>query len=244
MTIKCYTCRDKGTKEGCVKCGTVSALPEDKLKDTLTAEEYSKLYIPEYYKGKLYNPATLHESYPSLATNEKFKHYTSQLGKLVQFYKEGKVPPKSIIINSSVGMAKQVLAYTCMQLAHQHGMTIFPLMDTMQLRRLLYKNTHNMYTRDHTTPDDFQFTLEELITADVVFMSVEHEFSRGNAHETIVQVMDMRARYNKPTVVLTEYSINDISRTDFNKRFNKRFNRTGREDPYRYPILISFTEVI
>lgn len=236
---KCYRCRDKGEVGGCPKCGKIKGKADKVVKEQLIKQDYDKMYIPKDYKGKVWRREVLDASKAELCREKKYLAFTEQLEKIHSMFLNGQVVNKSAIIVAPRTFSKMTWAYSCMQLAYKHGYKIFPIMDTAQMKRFV---TIELERPNNNSFDIFKYKYEDLLMADVVFMTVSHGVSRYSAYETIDNIIDERSRMDKPTIVLSRYSCSEFCRFDTYKRFSSIIDKSGKEIGKRYPVFVQYTD--
>lgn len=240
--VVCYRCRDDGEVGGCPKCGK---LPLESKVDLLALDDsdlYIQKLIPKYYRDIEFNPDELISSYNTLLSDIYFKKHIEVLDKLVKIFKSGILPTKSGLIISPKRFGKTIWAYSCIKAAYASGYTVFPMLDTQQIKRFLtlaVDKPKSEYIKGLT------YSYEDFINADLVIISVVKDSGRYVAYEVIDQVLDMRSRNGKVTFFISEFETRTISFYDKEKRFESLFVNMPGADGLRYPGVISYsTKVI
>ena len=160
MSKYCFTCGGQGLVDCvCPECGHAPAGSSSKLPkmdsfsqvkvntETTLVEEESAEIIQSAYKGVFWNRRILEndntEKLPEKFdiagryNDRLFVRFLDQLTKLDDIFKGGGVPNKSVYVIAPPGYSKTVFAYSCMQYALANGYSVAPLIDTIELKRLL-----------------------------------------------------------------------------------------------------------
>lgn len=237
----CFTCGNKGfVDKVCPSCGRPAIKISMGLED---AEESDKFLtkidafgIPGKYRGVTWNKDILTKSKPNLANDYNFTHFVSQLDKVFTLFAEGKLTPKSAIIIAPAGFSKMVFAYSCMQFALEHELSVAPLLDTVELKRLLVlsaeRPTYKLY--DSINYDSY-------IMSDVCFITVTKLKQREYAYEVIQEIIDRRTRKGLSTFILSRYDLAEISRRDVSNDF-EAITSNLVEDTFKYPAIIRYRQ--
>lgn len=242
--IKCYTCRDEGLESpaGCPDCGLVQGENYEVQRVVETTDLTDKA-IPEYYHRRLWEKEILLRAKPELLNDRYFTNgsdaYVEQLNKAHDIFKNGGLPKTSAIIVAPQTFSKMTWAYSCMQLARAFNYNIVPLMDTQQLK---YFITLSEEKPSSSYLKRFHFTYEDLIFADILFLTVSKGYYRRNAWEVIQQILDIRSRLGLATIILSRFNINEISEFDRFDRFTKSMDYNGTENGLRYPAIIRYID--
>jgi hypothetical protein len=229
--IICRTCEDKGLKGGCPACGKVYGLQRKAVE--VTAEVLDSKNIPNEYLGVIWDAQKLRNNHQELIENNKFKHYIDQLTKLTEIFNSGKLPNQSVIIIAPRAMSKVTFAYSCMQLAMEHGFTVCKMVDNTQIKRINSLSADNPNTwimRDLPS-------IEEIITSDVLFLTVDMD-NYGTALRTIESVIEKRARCNRATFVITRFPIDRMCQFEKKNSYSSLFDRTRSFNNKKYPVII------
>lgn len=233
--IKCFTCRDKGRPGGCPSCGKVLN-PNGKPVMEITPQllEESKCPIPPTYLARDWDPNVLLDTFPELKTHRMFTNYVSQLDKIYRIYESGRLPTQSVMIIAPRRRGKVTLAYCCMKQALAHGYTVAPLLDTSELKRLNILSADRHFSKDLRNLD---YTIESVVNADVMFITVDLD-NFQSAYRTIDAFVDKRARQGKATFIISRFTIEQITLTDFNETFDDIIDKTRLQDRLKYIGLI------
>jgi hypothetical protein len=229
--VICRTCEDRGLKNGCPTCGKVLGLQRKTV--TVTAEVLDSKNIPNEYLGVVWEAQKLKNNHQELIENNRFKYYVDQLTKMTEMFNSGKIPNQSAIIIAPRAMSKVTFAYSCMQLAMEHGYTVCPLLDNTQVKRinnLSADNPSNWITRGLPS-------IEEIITSDVLFLTVDMD-NYATALRTIESVIEKRARCNKSTFIITRFPIERMCQFEKKNSYSSLFDRTRSFNNKKYPVII------
>ena len=244
----CITCGSRYNPKyvdiPCPTCGAQYKLRQPKSKieiqgETEKVKELTTfLNIPKNYQNILWSKSTLLNCHKDSIHNGKFMTYLDQLDKIHNYFAQGLLPSKSAIICSNIGMSKQTLAYSAMQLALKAGHTVAPLLDTVDVHRLLAlastKPNYKIYNK---------FSFDDYIAADVCFVKVTHIEERWSAYLTILDLMEKRARLDKPTIFLSDYPLKEITRFDTNHILARVIDEQKGDD-FKYPALLQYFEIL
>lgn len=237
---KCFTCRDGeiDLEGNCPECGRSYHTGGEPLKDVIVTEEYNRLYIPKEYRGVVWDKEKLRQTHESLTGIDKhFEVFANSLEKIHNIFLEGRIPKNSMLIIAPRTFSKLTLAYSCLQLAYKHSYKIFPIMDTQQLKRFL-----TLSVERPTAPilKTYPFQYEDIMTADIMFLTISKGYDRNGSYEIVDQIIDMRSRMDKPTIIISRFSIKDMSGFDYFGRFASIINEHGQNK--RYPTFIQYTD--
>lgn len=239
----CFICGNNGFLDKvCPSCGRepVKASMNLDVKEDVTefVAKIEKFGVPLEYKGIMWDAGTLRKYKSSLENDGNFDKYVNQLDKVNQVFCKGLIPSKSVIITSPPSFSKTLFAYSCIQRALDNGFSVAPLLDTMDLKRLLVlaadRPQYKLYNR---------IDYDSYITVDVCFVKVtklpQHEY----AFSVIQELIDKRARFGLGTIVLSDYSLAEIAKKDRDNQFDSLM-ATGIVDNYKYPAIIKYTEYL
>lgn len=241
--FECYVCRDGEQNIDCSECGRQKDVPiSEPLTDLMETSDYSKLLIPTFYRGVKFNSEQLIEQHAGDKHDTTFMKYANQLGKVHSIFEAGKLPPKSAIFVAPKTYGKVTFVYSCMQLAHLHGHKVFPMMDTEEIQRFITLSEQRPLQPIKGFGKDFNYSYEDFLEADVVFITITKSVYRKNASQVIEQILDKRSRYDKPTFFISGFSMAEIGQFDYSQRTTRMIDRTQRENPLRYPVIIQFLD--
>lgn len=231
--MPCLTCRDKGTFTGCTVCGKVRAHSGNEFVE-LTVATKDSIKIPTYYHNTVWSADTLRSSNPDLAMQAMFKRYVLSLDALYKRFEKGILPTQTLFIQAPRRRSKRIWAYSCMMSALHHGYTVAPMIDTSEWRRANVMSSERSTSKYSTVCD---MTVEEFLTRDVMFITVDLD-NYQTSYRAIESLIDKRSRRDLNTIILSRYSIQDISMTDYTQSFE------GIEDNSRMLDLKKYIEVV
>lgn len=256
----CFTCGNNGLLDRvCPECGhprvgdTSAKLkkmsdPESiqfKTEDSVLEKNGFKI-IPDCYDGvfwsrkKLENEHTdkLPEKFdiPNASNDRLFVHFLDQLTKLDNIFRQGGIPDKSVYIIAPSGYSKTIFAYSCMQYALANDYTVAPLIDTIELKRLLILSSENLNYKLYG-----KFLYDDYITNEVVFITVTHTYYRYDAYSALEELLNRRARLGLSTFILSRYSLETLYKWD---KFNTldSLKNSDSKDFRKYPAVTMYTE--
>ena len=236
----------------CPECGHAPAGSDSKLSqmssfsqvkantETTLVEEGSAEIVQPAYKGIFWNRRILEndntEKLPEKFdiagryNDRLFVRFLDQLTKIDGIFKEGGIPNKSVYIIAPPGYSKTVFAYSCMQHALANGYSVAPLIDTIELKRLLVlaseKLDYKLYGR---------FSYDDYMSSDVVFVTVTHTYYRYDAYSVLDELINRRARLGLATFILSRYSLKTLYKWDSLKN-------SSSKDGRKYPSVVAYVE--
>ncbi|GAA0101701.1 hypothetical protein UT300012_24160 [Paraclostridium bifermentans] len=238
----CRTCGGKFDaryiETPCPSCGNTygAPKPETLIENKEFVQKAKDLTIPEQYIGRIWDKQVLLKDKEDDATNRHFNRFVTQLERIHSIFENGLLPAKSAIIVAPPKCSKAVWAYSCMQLAVGKGFSVAPILDTIELKRLLVlageKPTTKLYGG---------INYDEYMTSDVVFVTVTKTEYAYDAWKVILEILDRRSRRGLPTFILSRYDVKTMSRYDYNKQFDHVVDFNGNENPLKYPVIIQYT---
>ncbi len=231
--MQCYRCRDIGIEGGCPDCNKVKEISGNPAVE-VTEEVLDQYKVPKFYRASKWNSKVLSEAYPELATHRTFRDYISQLDKIYESFKSGNIPSQSVFIIAPPRRGKQVFAFSCMQAAINHGYACAPVLDSSEWRRLNLLATERPTSKELKT---FGCTLEQVLNADILFLTVDKDNFSG-AYRAIESLIDKRSRRDKPTIVISRYSLEQMSFLDYDDNFKHIVDKTRRLNQLKYVGLI------
>lgn len=242
----------------CPECGHAPADSDSKLSqmssfsqvkantETTLVEEGSAEIVQPAYKGIFWNRRILEndntEKLPEKFdiagryNDRLFVRFLDQLTKIDGIFKEGGIPNKSVYIIAPPGYSKTVFAYSCMQHALANGYSVAPLIDTIELKRLLVlaseKLDYKLYGR---------FSYDDYMSSDVVFVTVTHTYYRYDAYSVLDELINRRARLGLATFVLSRYSLKTLYKWD-KLGFLDSLKNSSSKDGRKYPSVVAYVE--
>lgn len=234
----CYVCGGKGfIDKVCPACGHAmvkKAIDFSKVDTEEFCSQIRELHIPEQYSGVVWDGEVLRHYKTCDSNNSAFDKYISQLDKIHTMFAGKFLPRKSAIIISPVGYSKRTFAYSCMQRALLNGWTVTPVLDTAELKRLLIMSADRPTYKLYASVD-----YDSYITADVCFVEVTKMPQHASAAPVVQEILDRRGRMGKCTFILSNFTLEEMSRYDTFGSFSAIKN-PGIVDNYKYPAIIPF----
>lgn len=237
--MRCIVCGDRGTKEGCPKCGKKISnlnIPEPKKEAFITKSRFHE--IPDNYIGRIWSKDLL------LSNNAgrgglRFANFVESLDKLHEKFIEGNIYGKSVFISAPSKTSKTVFAYSCMQHALKSGLTVAPLMDTLEAKTLLVNSAYKPEYKIHKF-----ITYDDYITRDILFLAVTKTDYYTDAFTTCLDVMSRRSRMGLPTFIISKFSLKEISQDSVDNNISQLINVQSGEDPLKYPVILEYRDVM
>ena len=235
----CYVCGDYGIDGGCSKCGKDSNTPIDlgtvkRVDNFITKCEYS--LIPQEYIGIEWKREFLEADHEELSSNGNFRVFLDKLNKFHESFKVGSPINKSVFIVAPPRFGKERLAFSCMQMALNKGMKVAPYLDTLDLKRLIILGGENPSYKLYGRID-----YDKYITSDVLFVSVTHTKYLKEAYGVLVELCTKRSRLGKPTYMISEYTIEELT-SNTNKYVSNKWKDVSslNINELKYPVIIGF----
>lgn len=237
----CFMCGNHGfpdkVYESCGMEPINKSLNLDHKKDTDSfVTKIDAFGVPDKYRGIVWDSSILKHEHKEKEEDFNFQRFVSQLQKVNNIFADGKLSAKSAIIIAPASYSKMVFAYSCMQRALDHGFTVSPLLDTIELKRLLLLAAENPTYKMYKT-----ISYDDYIMSDIAFVTVTKMRQHEWAFETIQEIIDRRARKGLSTFILSRYDLDEISRRDYSNQFEAMYG-TGTEDTFKYPAVIRYVE--
>lgn len=237
----CYKCGNNGfLDQVCPVCGRepqrISLNLEENKDNSEFIKQVSVAGIPPMYQGVFWDDSILKESKAGKETDFAFQRYVEQLAKINDTFAKGLIPQKSAIIIAPAGFSKMIFAYSCLQRALQSGFSIAPILDTVEIKRLL------TLAGDNPSYSIGDVTYDKYIMADVLFATVTKLPAHEWAYQALQELIDRRARKGLSTFILSRYSLAEISKRDYSNQFSVIATATS-SDTMKYPAVIRYKEL-
>lgn len=235
----CFVCGNKGLEgKECPSCGRApkdSSLNFEFREDvTPFVKKIDAFGIPDTYRGVIWSADVLMHDKPEFEDNYNFKHFVEMLQKINGLFEQGVLSPKSAIIIAPAGFSKMIFAYSCMQRALDYGFSVAPLLDTVELKRLIYLSSENPNYRMYGS-----INYDKYVMSDVCFVTVTKAQQRSWAYEIIQEIIDKRARKGLSTFVISRFDLSEITAQDKSNSF-EAITSADIVDVYKYPAIIKF----
>lgn len=225
---ECPICRNKGLLDGCPECGkelNIFNSPERKIDFS-----ESKVFIPEYYVNRIWNMEQALTTLPDDNSMNYYKNFYHKLNYLLNGIQQGKTLHNSAIVSAPANYSKSVWVYSCIQSLIVQNKKVVPLISTSEYQRLynmdVYKPYNNYKYQD--------FTIEEYNTADILFVEIPDDEAYMYAYETVLKIINIRARFDKPTVFITNVPISKLIAKDYSGTLIRYINEGSDGNPYKY----------
>ena len=240
---KCKTCGGgydpRFLDKPCPECGfmfNAQKKPKSVVSTETSAE--SPLCIPRHYKDKVWSKSVLLDDKRNDVNQNDLHKYANLLETIHNSFMKGKLPPRSAIIIAPPRYSKVTWAYSCMQVAEEKGLTVAPLLDTIELKRFLLLAPERPFHKIYKMMD-----YEEYVTADVCFITVTKSYKYQEAFSIILELLDIRSRKGLPTYIISRFSLNQLSGWDSNNHFLAIREDYYNEDPYKFPTICRYSSI-
>lgn len=229
---KCYRCGGKGEYGGCPVCGTNLSLG-GKGAVAVTSEVLDAHIIPKEYADVQWDKTILESTHPYKMNNADFINYINQTEKIFKIFQKGELPQQSAILIADRGMGKMTLAYVCMRYALQHGYSVCPILDNMQIKRISCLSSDN--------PKSYalyrQPSIEDILYKDVLFITIDKD-NYATALRTVESIIDKRARVGNATFVLSRFGLDAMSQFEKKDSYLTLQESTRRFNNKKYPVIV------
>lgn len=237
----CFVCGNHGFPDkDCTSCGreaTNTSLNLDRRDDVDSfVTNISANGIPDAYKGVVWSSEFLKNTKPGKERDYNFQKFVSGLERVNNVFANGTLSRKSAIIIAPAGYSKMTFAYSCMQRAIDNGYSVAPLLDTVEIKRLLVLAAENPNYRLYG-----EVLYDEYVMSDVLFATVTKMKQREWAYETIQELIDRRARKGLATFIMSRYNLAEISKKDYANQFSAIATPYSGDD-FKYPAVIKYEE--
>lgn len=195
----------------CPVCESGGAVEKIVMKQEVELETAEKLFIPNYYVGKVFNPDEIRRSHPSLNGVKEFEDYLGMLSLITDQMNRKSLQLSSLFISAPGGFGKEHFAYSLLQIAVTNGLTVFPYFDLGEVGRLLNAYEERNY-RDSIIKDT-KFTDVDLANAQVCILKVPHS-NNLESYKIAMKVIDRRSRRGLSTIIMSRYNYNYFTTLD------------------------------
>lgn len=236
----CYACGNLGFPDKqCPICGrepTRKSMNFEYQDNEQFVKKIDYFGIPAAYRGVIWDSEILRHDKPEMQNDFVFDRFVKNLENINAIFDNGILTNKSAIIIAPAGFSKMVFAYSCMQRALDKGFSVAPLLDTVELKRLIFLASENPKYKLYRKID-----YDDYVTSDICFVTVTKTQQRAWAYETIQEILDLRARKGLGTFILSRYELSEITQADKSNSFDV-FASTDICDDYKYPAIIRYTK--
>lgn len=238
----CFVCGGNGFNDkDCPSCNKIAnnkSLNLDLREDTTEfVAKIDSFGIPGKYRGIVWDAEMLKNTKQGKLNDHNFLRFAEQLQKINNLFVKGLLSPKSAIIIAPAGYSKMTFAYSCMQRALDNGFSVAPLLDTIELKRLLVLASENPIYKLYNT-----ISYDEYLMSDVMFVTVTKMKQRSWAYEVIQEILDRRTRKGLSTFIISRYNLAEMSQRDYSNQFDALASAVS-EDSFKYPAVILYEEI-
>lgn len=234
----CFTCGLHGFKDkDCPECGRKAHslnIQKNKAISQKLVTCTGELKIPQQYIGITWSLETLIDTHTELENNNMFLRWAKQLEKIHVYFEQGILPPRSALIIAPPQMSKVTFAYSCMQFSLAHKLKVAPMLDSMEVKRLI------VLAAERPTTKVCGIDYEDYINSDVVFITITKTTYREEAYAVIQEVLDKRSRRGLPTFFISRYDMKTMAKRDWEDSFTDIQDFRGTENPFKYPAILNF----
>lgn len=234
----CPVCSGNGFPGGCPNCGKDSLMQGHDEVQVVTEDDAKRVLVPPQYTRIQWTPDKIIKGHPDVQNERDLKAYVNTLNYLYKTFEQGLLPERSAIIVAPRTYGKQTLAYCCIIQALRHKYTVAPIIDNMQYKRLRRLAADRPLSK---VLKDMASDIEMYDSADVVFMTIDPS-NYLEAFPVIEGLITRRARFGKPTFILSRFSLTQLSHYCSNVNFKTFINNGSQSDAFKYPMLISYWE--
>lgn len=220
----CHTCGGLGKEGGCPKCGLTprKAVTVKTMNLSVPVE-----VIPAPYQGKLWERAA------NPTDILVFRDFDTKLGRIYNEFLNARLPKFSLFFSAPAKYGKHDFAYACMQSALVQNYTVAPLLSSSDWRRLYRVSQMNPFYKLYD-----KYKWDDLVSRDVVFLSVDHSDDRFDVISLLKDILDTRAGFSKPTFILSDFKIEDLIPKWGDAAYNSIYNPDDKRNFLRYPVIL------
>lgn len=228
----CYNCGGVGfVGRECPVCHRIQKA-EVPVEKTSFGLKYDNFIIPSEYQSETWDREK------AIKTNNNspdFINYVNELNNIHETFKKGRKPTGSYIVISPSGTSKKTWAYSCMKYALEKGLTVAPLLDTLEYKRLSLLSAERPKFKMFN-----KINFDEYLMADVVFLSVIKDEYCTEAYGPILTILDRRDRLGLPTIILSSFKLEILAKRDFTKSFMDLVELGEIKHSNKFPALIEY----
>lgn len=237
----CSVCGDYGLPDGCPDCGKTDS-PSIELKEFKKPEKFITRcefnLIPHEYIGIKWDKNYLIADHEDLVNNIGFQRFIDQCSKFHQVFENGQIVNMSFYFYAPPGFGKDVLAFSCMQFAQKVGRKVAPFLDTTDVKRLLILGAENPTYKVLGRID-----YDSYLSSEVLFVTVTKTTYLKEAYMTLVELLSKRSRLGLPTYILSEYSVEDLTKDSVGYSKLKFMNDSLNVNELKYPAIAGFNSL-
>lgn len=182
----------------CLKCGgTHKLISGEPCPDCIQEIGFDSidligLEVPEQYVGLKFD-----KSYLAGYMELEYGEYLEELSRNII---NTRLTSKNIFISSPMDRGKSVFAYYCMQALYRKGLSVFPYLDILEIRRLMFE-ADNYGKTDFA--DELRVSLKSLYEVPYLFVRVPLG-KTYNVYDSLVLLIQRRVRRGKSTIILSQ----------------------------------------
>ena len=221
----------------CPECGMKpkkSSIIQVKEKAAAIIDTAKNVQVPSCYLGVTWDIDRLKRSRADSLNDITFLKYCEQLDKIHTIFAIGKLPTRSVIVVAPPQHSKVIWAYSCMQMAIRAGLTVAPILDTLEVKRLV------VLAAERPKQVYLGISFEDYLNADVLFITVTKTAYREEAYAVIEDMLDKRTRRGLPTFFISRYNLETLSKRDYSGNFDLIRDIHGTENDLKYPTIIQY----
>lgn len=234
----CFTCGGHGFLDhDCPECGMKAKknnILQIKEKTASIIDTAKNIQIPSCYMGVTWSLDKLRRSHSESLNDLTFIKYCEQLDKIHTIFASGRIPSRSVIVVAPQQHSKMIWAYSCMQMAIRAGLTVAPIFDTLEVKRLV------VLAAERPKQVYLGINFEDYLNSDVVFITVTKTAYREEAYAVIEDMLDKRTRRGLPTFFISRYNLDTLSKRDYSGDFSLIRDIHGTENDLKYPTIIQY----
>lgn len=234
----CFTCGGHGFLDHeCPECGMKpkkSSILQIKEKSASIIDTAKSVQVPSCYLGVTWDSDKLKRAHAESLNDLTFMKYCDQLDKIHTIFASGKIPPRSVIVVAPPQHSKMIWAYSCMQMAISAGLTVAPMLDSLEVKRLV------VLAAERPRQTYLGINFEDYVNSDVLFITITKTAYREEAYAVIEDMLDKRTRRGLPTFFISRYNLETLSKRDYSGNFELIRDIHGTENDLKYPTIIQY----
>ena len=216
---------------GCTPCKNSMVSGEQDV--SAIVPKLEELRIPKSYLGKSWNMGMFWSSHAAKQSDKLVHIFANQMDKVHNIFAGGGLPQKSALFIAPAGYSKMLWAYSCMQYAVTNQYSVAPMLDTLEIKRLL------ILSSERPTVRVMNIDYDEYIESDVLFFTVTKTEQRKNSASIIAELLDKRARRGKGVIGLSRTSVYEMAQWDSLNFFAPLMEPVDPADTFKMPAIVS-----
>lgn len=238
----CFYCGGNGFEDKiCPSCGREPVKASMNLDKKTNIDKFltgiDELGIPSKYQGVIWNAEFLRHYHKDKEKDNNFARFVEQLEKINDVFAQGLLSEKSVIIIAPAGYSKMTFAFSCMQRALDNKYSVAPLLDTVELKRLLSLASEKPNYKLYNSIDYDTYVISEVCFVTVTKLP-QHEW----AYEVIQELFDRRTRLGLSTFIISRFDLSEISKRDYANQFETIVSAQS-SDSFKYPAVIRYRKI-